>query len=294
MKKIVICLLLISMMLSVFAGCQKEEPKKLVASSPLLADYSDSILAVTCDETEYQMLDENKDTPPETMTVEFNGETYTGTYKSTLEDPYGSCWQYKYVGYCGDEKFLFRISSTTHKLVDFGWIDYEFDAQQKQLSEDERRAIADEFLIKQNRSDFVFEGKRNCTYGYVYDYVRTVSGINTVEFVAIWVSFDGTVYWYVERYFEEFDQKYDFSKIDLNALTEAIYQRLDTMTVDAKTYYDTVEYQEPKYELAVLKDGSIGLHCSATVETVKQVDEDLYEGSGAVFSFVVPLLVEDN
>ena len=98
----------------------------------------------------------------------------------------------------------------------------------------------------------------------------------------------------MERYFEEFDQQYDFSKIDLDALTEAIYQRLDTMTVNAKAYYDTVEYQEPTYELTILKDGSIGLLCTAIVRGVKQVDEDLYEGSGAAFSFVVPLLVETN
>ena len=132
MKKIVICLLLISMMLSVFTGCQKEEPKVLVASSPLLVDYSDAIYEITCNgTTKYSLLDKNDDTPPETMTVEFNGETYTGTYRTTLGDLSGSRWKYNYIGYCGDEKFRFAISSTTGMLTDFIWINYELDAEQK-------------------------------------------------------------------------------------------------------------------------------------------------------------------
>ena len=295
MKRIIIFFLLSVIFLTVFTGCQKTE-EQLVISSPLLVDYSDSIFEISYN-SEYDLID--KDAffqPPETMTIEFCGESYTGVYKQTQPCGKGVGFVvYQYKAQKNGQNIYWSVSATG-TLTEFYRIsdtngENSSNDENKKMSREACLTIVEEFLNEKIVfSNFRLIEQRTELDGYVFKYTRTVSGLPTVELVAVNIDFDGKISYYYERVAEKLNRSPDISCVDFDVAVEALYKKVDTLTEGIKKRHEIIEYQKPEFELTVLKDGSYGLYCTVEVIGKIYLTDTIYEQGGEVFVFVIPLV----
>ena len=277
MKKIIIYLLLLTLFVQIITGCQSGEnsPVALTLSNPLLEGYSDSALEFIYDQ-KYQLSASDTDiTPAETATVEFEGEKYSGTYCYTSSTAQVSYNRYVYRGEKDGRSYTFKLHSVTGEFCGFSWIGGSTLSGGKKLSPEECQKIADEFF-KKYHADSLFTLTKTQEIGniYIFDYTRSVENIPTAECISIWTNLEGKFVGYSKCLLDELDKEYDFSKVDLSAATQTIYQKLDTMSTVVKEKYDEIKYAEPSYTLTVLKDGRLALYCEASVEFITNITED--------------------
>ena len=299
MKQLIIILLSLSIFLSVLTGCQEVETTTKTVwtpSTPLLVDYSDSVFELSYDK-EYNMMDTDPlFFPDEKMTITFDGNSYTGEYQSTLDDPLLGSQLYRYTGYYNDRKFQFSVSSKDGNLCEFLWSNYQNLSQEKQVSQDNCRAIADTFLKNEGLDHYTLskQDSRDLPEYYIFEYTRSIGSVNTIESIMIWISTNGEIFGYFSRVLTELDRPHELSNLIFKDITEKVYQKLDSILTNALKKHEKIEYQEPQYMLTVLKDGALALYCSVSVEAKTQIAENHWECGGEMFTFIIPLVSEKS
>ena len=184
-----------------------------------------------------------------------------------------------------ENSFVVTVSANVSPTF-YAWV-FTFGGKMKI---DSPKKIADEFF-KKYHADSLFTLTKTQEIGniYIFDYTRSVENIPTAECISIWTNLEGKFVGYSKCLLDELDKEYDFSKVDLSAATQTIYQKLDTMSTVVKEKYDEIKYAEPSYTLTVLKDGRLALYCEASVEIITNITEDVQNISGSLFTFIIPL-----
>ena len=283
------------LIINMFTGCQEKEEGPLVISAPYLIDYSDSIFDLNCN-SEYELVDKDSTFHPrKNVKISFNGEEYSGTYIRNVTAGRGmSSVAYEYSVQKDGKVYYFEINEKG-KLTEFRCSSQYVYESSEIISCEDALLIAEDFLKEHIAfSSFTPDDMSGSVLnnGYKFQYIRYIGGVQTVEFVSVCVALDGKITNYYARVVEELNDCPDLSQIDFDAATQALYQKIDTLTNGVKTRYDTIEYQKPEYELTVLKDGSFGLYCTVEVIGKKYLTDTIYENGGEKFTFIIPLVRE--
>ncbi len=189
------------------------------------------------------------------VTVEFDGETYTGEYShSDVNLPYAyNLHEYKVKkdGYT----ISFSINSKTGKLTK---INNLHRTNNRERNKDEERKIADDFAAKYiNVSDYEVY-----SYADVYVYTKDVDGYGTAEILRIGVNPDGRIDEFEAQSIGDFKHikkvKYDEDKLE------------KVITAKVNKVYGSENWNDLKLDgVKLVKVGKwkYGFWCQATVYT---------------------------
>ena len=108
---------------------------------------------------------------------------------------------------------------------------------------------------------------------YYVLFSKYIGEIETTDHAEVYLNLNGEITSYSGFMLNRISLKTSIAGIDLNAVTEALRQKLDITYEKAKGNYDRVEYSEPDFQLTVLKNGQRGLFTYVEVRCVNNVGE---------------------
>ena len=263
------------------------------SSTPLLIDFCDCQNGFRHNGREYEMKEPLPTVPaPGSVTVQFDGKTYTGNFDGESRYTSNMFDTYKYrVPSEGTANVRFEIT-VDGTLILFERTNDAFDPYRKELTESECRAVVEAFLTQMGLDGFLpsvpYVTKES--HKYTFRYTRRVADFDTLETVIVGVSTNGEIISFLNNSAAALNRLNDLSGVDLDAVKASIYERLDEFAENTETEYDSVSYGEPCYRLTALKDGTLALWCDVTVDTRQKLSEDIWTGGACSYCFILPLV----
>lgn len=283
MKRIISVTLLAIFGTTLLAGCASEvanctsdqKSETYGQYEILICGYADSITEV-CHEIEYEFADKEKyDTikPEESLEFTLNNEKkfveYIPSSPEYREVNYFS--EYKYKDSAGNEYWF-----DDKEMLTRYW-NCNVSKEGKIVTQEECAEIARNFVKGIiDTSEYRCSVKTEEWLGEKRYYVlfsKYIGEIETTDHAEVYLNLNGEITSYSGFMLNRISLKTSIADIDLNAVAEALRQKLDITYEKAKGNYDRVEYSEPDFQLTVLKNGQRGLFTYVEVRCVNNVGE---------------------
>ena len=264
MKKTFFVLSLIIVMMISFIGCQKEEQQfaaKIIGLSGSVPDLEANI------ETEKQYdVPYYDETQPQEYKLTVHGETYTGTYRSSVL-LMGTLEVRHY--YKTEDRIKFDVESDG-TLARITWEPINvLPSDVIELSEDElilqaRNLVSDYLQINVDEYVPTYEFVKN-TRIHEITLTKYLSGIETFDSVTVQIFMNGTPFSINTAMLGKLPSEVDRT-FDLEAARSAVEKRCDELTAEVRDYYDTIEYKNWRFQLTIDEEGRFVLLTTVMIE----------------------------
>lgn len=253
----------------------------------LLCGYSDCISGVHR-ECEYDIWNQGMfqdDSAPEQMTVTIQDKTISGSYNYSVCVPQSNYVTHRYISY---EPFAsFGVDSNSN-VVYFSVIGSDADVQET-LTEVECQAVAKQFLLQNyadDLSDYRVIEVLPSGNSYTFTFTKYIGDYATADCVYVSVNIDGSVVGFNGPMFGRIGSDTDID-MDLDAIQQAAFEKLDIMFVDIQDQYAKITYDVTNISFTILADGSVAAYCTVNVECSKITKSDNRTTTEDVFNFLV-------
>ena len=293
-KKTVLFVLLLVFPVMLCAGCaEKQATEQYAPYEALLCDVSDSAAGGSA-EAGYTFADKEKQDnirPKRSLVFTLRGaKTNVGLVSSAPEYRAGNYFpEYTYKDsegneYMADGNGLLTYYSNTHIPAESG---------AGPISTKEGEAIAESFVggifdTAEYKRTAVLEEK-NGRKRYKISYTKYLDGLETADRAEIAIRLDGEVDFYSGFMLNRIPSETDVSGIDLSAAKRSVKQKLDERYENVKARYDRIEYDEPAFQLTVLKNGQKALFTYLGVDCINVEENGLESRLGELLKIVIPL-----
>ena len=236
-----------------------------------LVDHSDSAAGVDY-QVEMDVAEaekKNDSSAPKTVTLNISGCALEGTYSHSEMGPFSNYYEHIYYGRSKTHELRLDDSGQINFFI---WPDLKNELKtksEKVLTEEECLAIAKDFILntvsaKVNLDEYTIEKieKQKDTYHFVF--TKYINGFATADEARVRVLKNGYVYSYSSTMFGRISAD-DVPKLDQEKVVRTIEKKLDSIYQDVKSKYDSVNYEEPEFYVAILKDGKPAIYCVVTV-----------------------------
>ena len=259
MKRFLLSILGIGMLLCLIA-CS-HDPK---INSISICGFSDSVMEIT---PKLEYAEWSRDSyidpkQPKTATVSIGEVECSGTYIES-ELSYGT-YEIRH-SYLDHNKKVFEINNDG-VLTSYFWGNGNTSDEVK--SQEECQTIAHHFIsdvfgshLNSYEERISYDDERKL---YTFEYVKLIRNIESEDRISVVVETSGHVYSCRSSLLGkvEEDQVPDF---DLKRIQQAVSERLDYLTKDARKTYDQVEYKDYRYSVSMIADSKYILLCDVNV-----------------------------
>ena len=267
-KKVIICFLTF-VISSTIVACSSDKVK-------LISWQSDDINSISTESEislEFDFDAKNEDAANE-KNIDFLGKNFKAQYETSVTSPYADCDYDRYVCKINDiDKYTFGFNSNTGELVKYSYtpLIYVVDSGMEEQSRNNCYQMAVSELNKIDKGyDYILydEKERNAYEGvYVFKFVRMISGIRTADEIHITIGKYGEIFalqWVAQNSLLGI-KEVDYNENEVNlAIDEKIKELYDK---------NEVQYGVDEQIIVKLKDGTVGLECTLTVDTESEYDD---------------------
>lgn len=210
---------------------------------------------------------------PKEKTLTFSGKTFNVEYKNTATLPYFDSDYDVYVYENTEAEHMFGINKEQNEIVEYSYWpkNYVEPLDSPKLTREQCEQIALEKLqeiCKGNRY-VLSEVKEREIYGgtYVFNFVRLIDDLKTLDNIYISVNSYGEMFsiqWLMQNSL--------LGVTDINYNADEVNSAIN---LKVKELYDEneVQYEIDEQIVVRLKDGTVGLECTLTVDTENEYDD---------------------
>lgn len=254
--------------LSCFTACGDDKVK-------LISWQSDDTISVS-DKSELELeFDLNYQNPSaqKNKVINYLGVDFEATYNNSVKAPYYNSNYDQYIYKTTDTEYLFCINSSTNEVVQYSFFPYNYTtpAGKNQLTKEQCYQIAIDKLnsIDNNGMYTLVDEKTRDIYGglYVFTFVRNISNLKSADEVYISINSYGEMFsiqWLMQNSL--------LGVTDINYNADEVNSAIN---LKVKELYDKneVQYEIDEQIVVRLKDGTVGLECTLTVDTESEYDD---------------------
>lgn len=294
MKKTVLFILLFVFPVMLCTSCAvKQATEQFAPYETLLCGVSDSMAGVPA-ETGYTFADKEKYDnirPKHSLIFTLNDAKINAELVSSVPDYRVGNYFPEYVykdskenEYMVDENGLLTYYSNTHSSTESG---------DSPISMEEGAEIAENFVggifdtADYKRTAMLEE--KNGRKRYKISYTKYLDGLETTDHAEIAITLDGEVDFYSGFMLNRIPSETDVSGIDFSAAKRSVKQKLDERYENVKARYDRIEYDEPAFQLTILKNGQKALFTYMSVDCINVVENGLESHCGELLKIILPL-----
>ena len=210
---------------------------------------------------------------PKEKILIFAGKTFNVEYKNTATLPYFDSDYDVYIYENIEEEYIFGINREQNEIVEYSYWpkNYIEPLNSHKLTREQCEQIAHEKLheICETNHYVLSDVKEREIYGgtYVFNFVRMISNLKTLDNIYISINFYGEMF-SIQRLMQN----------SLLGVTEVEYNADEVnsaINLKVKELYDKneVQYEVDEQIIVKLKDGTVGLECTLTVDTESEYDD---------------------
>ena len=210
---------------------------------------------------------------PKEKILIFAGKTFNVEYKNTATLPYFDSDYDVYIYENIEEEYIFGINREQNEIVEYSYWpkNYIEPLNSHKLTREQCEQIAHEKLheICETNHYVLSDVKEREIYGgtYVFNFVRMISNLKTLDNIYISINFYGEMF-SIQRLMQN----------SLLGVTEVEYNADEVnsaINLKVKELYDKneVQYGVDEQIIVKLKDGTVGLECTLTVDTESEYDD---------------------